>query len=108
LLLPLEGFDPPIEMLKLAIPVRVVSTCQCLAVGLQAVAQDMEESVDGPLADSMSLTLEFIRQLGGTLARPAQGRPGVTTARRIDQALQGTEQFGVTLYQGFPATARTP
>jgi hypothetical protein len=55
----------------------------------------------------MSLILEFIRQLGGTLARPPQGRHGVTTGRRIDQALQGTEQFGVTLYQGFPATART-
>jgi hypothetical protein len=41
LLLPLEGFDPPIELLKWVIPVRLISTCQPLAVGLQAGAQNM-------------------------------------------------------------------
>jgi hypothetical protein len=59
------------------------------------------------MRDPMPLPLQRPRQLAGALARPAQGRHGVTTSRRIDQTPPGTEQFGVTLYQGFPATART-
>ena len=87
LALPLERLGPAVDVLELGIPIRVTSALDRLAVGLEAVAQVMEEAVDRPLTDRMALGLEPLRQLGGTLAGPPQGRHRVATGHRIDQGL---------------------
>jgi hypothetical protein len=67
----LEDLGPPVNVLELCIPVRVVATLERLAVGLETIAQIMEEPIDGALTDRMPLGLECRRQLGRTLACPA-------------------------------------
>jgi hypothetical protein len=59
--LPLEDLYPLVDMLKLGIAIRVMAAFKSLAVGLQAVAQVVQEPIDASLADSMALGLEFHR-----------------------------------------------
>src|SRR3989442_12409661 len=66
----LEGLNPPIHVLKLRIPARMVAALEGLAVGLETVAQIMEESIDGPLTDRIPLGLEWRRQLARAFATP--------------------------------------
>jgi hypothetical protein len=61
--LPLESLHPPVDMLKLGVAVRVLAAFNRLAVGLQAVAQMMEEPVDASLANTIALVLEFLCQI---------------------------------------------
>ena len=89
LLLVLEDLGSPINVLELRIPVRVVAALERLAVGLETVAQSMEESVDRPLTDRMPLGLECRRQRGRTLACPSEQRHRVATGHGIDQGFQG-------------------
>src|SRR6266849_10883988 len=53
----LEGLGPAVDVLELCIPIRVGATLERLTVGLETVAQVMEQSVDGPLTHRMPLGL---------------------------------------------------
>jgi hypothetical protein len=57
--LALERLDPPVEGLKLRVAIRMLAALERLAVGLQAIAQRMEEAIDRPFADGMPLPVEF-------------------------------------------------
>ena len=97
--LPLEGLAPTVDVLELRIPIRVGTALERLAVGLEAVAQIMEQSVDGPLTHRVPLGLKFHRQLGRTLTGPSQQRHRVATGHRIDQGFQGTYEVQITRTQ---------
>src|SRR5215471_4466389 len=105
--LPLEDRHPPVDVLTLRIAVRVMAAFKRLAVGLQAVAQVVEEPVDAAFTDSMALVLECRCQPGCALARPAQWPHGVPTCHWINQRLKGLEETWVMLHQGPSAPART-
>jgi hypothetical protein len=81
----LERLGPAVDVRKLRIPIRVGAPLQRLAVGLETIAQVMEEAVDRPLTHRMALRLECRGQLGGTLAGPPQERHRVATGHWIDQ-----------------------
>jgi len=102
----LEGLSPPINVLKLRIPVRMVAALERLAVGLETVAQIMEESMDRPLTDRMPLGLECRRQRGRTLACPSEQRHRVATGHRIDQSFQGLYEVWITRPQWFASPSR--
>ena len=80
----------------------VIATFDRLPIRLEAVPRGVEESVDRPLANRMTLGLEFGRQVGRTLARPPQWRHRVATGHRIDQDLKGTLELRVVIGQGLP------
>src|ERR1039457_4692698 len=104
----LERLDPPVDVLELGIPVGVIAPLDRLAVGLEAIAKSVQESIDRPLAGTMPLRREFGRQLGSAFARPPQGRHRVATGARIDQDLQGTEKLRGVFGQGFPTSTGPP
>ena len=85
LALPLAGLGPAVDVVELRIPIRVGAALDRLAVGLEAVAQIMQEAVDGPLTHRVPLGLKFRRQLGCTLARPPQQRHRVAPGHWLDQ-----------------------
>ena len=92
----LERLGPAVDVLELRIPIRVGAALERLAVGLETVAQVMEEAVDRPLTHRMPLGLECRRQLGRTLACPPQERHRVPTGHRIDQGFQGLDEVRIT------------
>jgi hypothetical protein len=59
--LPLENRGPAVDVLELCISIRVMAAFERLAVGLETVAEVMEEAVDGPLTHPMPLGLESRR-----------------------------------------------
>ncbi len=103
----LERLGPPVDVLELRIPIRVRAPLERLAVGLETVAQVMEEAVDRPLTHRMPLRLECRRQLGRTLAGPPQERHRVATGHRIDQGFQGTDEVRIMRPQWLASPART-
>jgi len=102
----LERPDPPIDVLELGVPVGVALALDRLAVGLEAIAQGVQEPVDRPLAGGMPPGLEPLGQLGGTLARPPQRRHRVATGHGIDQGFEVTQQVRVLIDQRLPAAPR--
>ena len=78
-----------------------------LAVGLETIAEVMEEAVDRPLTHRMALRLERHGQLGRTLAGPAQERHRVATGHWIDQGFEGTDKGRIMGTQGLASTTRT-
>src|ERR1700740_275850 len=105
--LPLERLDPPVDVPELGIPVRVVLALDRLAVGLEAVAQVVEEAVDRSLADGMPSGPEPRRQSGRTLARPPQRRHRGATGHRIYQGFEITQQVRIVIDQRLPPAPRT-
>ena len=95
------------NVLELRIPVRVVVALERLAVGLETVAQIMEESVDRPFTDRMPLGLKCRRQLGRTLACPSEQRHRVATGHRINEGFQGLYEVWITHPQWFASPSRT-
>ena len=77
------------------------------AVGLQAVAQVVEEPVDTSFTDSIALVLACRGQPDCARARPAQGPHGVPTGHWIPQRLKGLEAPWGVINQGPAAPART-
>jgi hypothetical protein len=107
LLLLLQGLGPAVDVLELRLPIRVRAALHGLAVGLETLAQVMEQAVDRPLTHRMPLRLEGRGQRGGTLACPPQERHRVATGHRIDQGFQGTDKVQSMGVQGLASPART-
>lgn len=61
-----------IEILELSIPVRMMTAFTGLAIGLQAVAQPIQESGYRPVAGGMALALQLLGQLANAFARPTK------------------------------------
>jgi hypothetical protein len=106
LTLPLKRLGSPIDVLELGIPVRVALALDRLVIGLEAVAQIVEQSVDRPLADDVPSGLEPLGQLVRTLARPPQRRDRVATSHGIDQGFQFTKQVWIMIGHRLATTPR--
>jgi len=108
LILPLKRLGSPIDILELGIPIRMTFALDRLAIGLKAVAQVVEQSVDRPLADDVSSAPKTIGQLMRTLARPPQRRHRIATSHGINQGFQFTKQIRVMIgHRLSPAPWRT-
>lgn len=68
----------------------------------------MQQPVDRPLTGTIPFRPEFGRQLGCTLTCPQQGRHRIATGARIDQILQGEEEFRGVFGQRLPTTPGLP
>ena len=103
----LEDLGPPVKGLEWRIPVRVVAARERLAIGLETVAQVMEEPVDRPLTGCLPWRLEGRRQLRRTLACPSEQRHRVATGHGIDQGFQGRYEVRITRPQRLTSPAWT-
>src|SRR5437764_554218 len=74
-----------IDELELCVAVRVRFSFLGLAVALQTVARDVQQSSHGSRTDPMSHATQFLRQMGGALTGPAQGGFRVTSRQRLYQ-----------------------
>src|SRR5208283_4984975 len=94
-------------ILKLGVAIRMRRAFLDLAVGLQAVAQLLQQVRNHAVCYGMVLPLKFLRQLACALTRPAQGRFWVPSGNRIDQSIQSLQQSGIDLRQGLAPTPDT-
>jgi hypothetical protein len=101
LLLLLQGLGPAVDVLELRLPIRVRAALHGLAVGLETLAQVMEQAVDRPLTHRMPLRLEGRGQRGGTLACPPQERHRVATGHRIDQVSKARTRYRAWVCRGW-------
>ena len=92
------GLDLGINIGKLGIPVWVTRALQRLAVGLETVAQVVEEGGDNAMTGGVPQAAEFLGQLPHTLARPAQRGLGVASRQRVNQLLQIVLERLIGLY----------
>jgi hypothetical protein len=65
-----QFLGPPVDVPELGIPVGMITPLDRLPVGLEAVSDVVQESVDRPLTDLMPPGREFLGQLRRALARP--------------------------------------
>ena len=110
-----DGLPPPVEaahrlvdVLELGIAVGVRGAFARLAVGLQAVPRLLQQGGHGAVGDRMVLPGQFLRQLGGAFARPAQGRFTMAARQGSDQAFQGPQQSGIRVRERFATGALPP
>ena len=74
----LKRFDRPTDMLKLLIPIRMVSSFLDFAVGLETVIHVMQKPDDRRMSYLVPLPLQFLSQLAAAFTRPSQRRLRVT------------------------------
>jgi hypothetical protein len=96
------------DVLELTIAVGVLRPFAGLARRLQVVVQVMQQLGHLASADGVPLVTQRRRQLGGALARPAQGRLGIAAGHRVDQPLQVASQGRVGCCQRPAATSGAP
>ena len=81
-----------VDQLKLGIAVGMSGAFFCLAIALQTVAIRIQHPPYRAGTDGVSNLLQFLGQVSGAFARPAQRRTGVATRYRLNQPLQGLLQ----------------
>src|SRR5450755_3689849 len=78
-----------IEMFELSISVRMTAALARLTVGLQAIAQCIQQSGHRPVTGLMALALQLLGQFTDALARPSQrdcGSPRVAGSRSLSKS----------------------
>ncbi len=100
------GPDPGVDVLELRVAVGVVRPFDRLPVGLQAVAQLVEQLRHHPMAGAVPLPGQFRGQPADALARPAQGRLRIPARGRLDQRLQVRDQRRILLDRPLAPAAR--
>src|SRR6516165_10916939 len=104
----LQATDLGIDVFKLRIAVRMRTPFPGLAIGLQTVAHLDQQSRYRAITDRVMLPRQLLCQPPRALTRPAQGRLGISTSKRVDEGIQRTEQTRIDVPQAFPAATRSP
>ena len=78
-----------------------------LPVGLQAVVEPPGAAGHRPIADTVTLPLQLLGELSGTLAGPSQGGLGIASGDGIDEGFQIPQERGVVLSDRLSAPSRT-
>src|SRR5713101_749261 len=95
------------NMLELCIAIWMLTALVRLAIGLQAVAQFMQQVRDFLPSDLKPLLLQFYRQSPDALAGPPQGRLRITARCGFYQRLQRSWQVRLPHHQWFASATRT-
>src|SRR6202042_3029561 len=99
-----RSLDPPVDVAKLGIPIRVAVTFSGLAVSLQAKVQRLQQLANHRMTDPMPLRAKFGCEPTQALAGPTQGRLRVAALGRLDQSQQRLHQLLITLHQRLAST----
>jgi hypothetical protein len=98
----------PVDVPELGIAVGVLLPFQGLGVGLQAVAEVVEQLPDEAVADRESLLDQGLGQVTGALASPPQRGHRIAAGLRGDQAIQGLQDRGVLVAEALAASPEAP
>jgi hypothetical protein len=93
----------PVQMLKLSVAVGMIRPFFGLAVGLQAVAQRVQQIRHHLMTDPMLQPCQFGGQLADALARPPQRRFRIAPRSRFQQPLQIGLQRAILVHGLLPA-----
>src|SRR6185436_17396082 len=102
----LKGRDRRRDILELCVTIRMLATLTGLTVGLQAVAQLMQQVCDFLPFDVKALFLQLCRQAAHAFTGPAQGRLRISTCGWFDQRLQRGGQLRLYHHQRFASSSR--
>jgi len=100
-----EGDGHVVQVAELGVTVGVLAALGDLGIGLQRVAQLVQQPQHRARRHLEAFAQQFRGQLGGGLRRPAQQRHRVAPGLGMDQLVQGFEQPGLLLGQRLVATA---
>ena len=103
-----RGLRALVQMMKLRIPIRVLSSFPRLADALQTVSFRCQQIAHGALPHRMFRPCQLCGQLRCALAGPPQLRLRIAPRDRIHQPVQGIPQSRIFLCQSFTATAGPP
>jgi hypothetical protein len=106
LLSPQGRLDFGIDQLELGSPVWGTLALDRLAIGLQALAECVQQCGNHAMAGRMPEAPEFLCQLAHTFAGPAQGRCGVPPGHGIDQSFESGLEPVVRLYATLATASR--
>jgi len=98
--------DRGVEMGELGVAVGVARALERLAVGLEAVAQLVEQLADQPVTDHVPTLLQLGGQVAHAPRRPAQGALGIAPGRGLDERLEVGHKRRVTLDGALSAATR--
>jgi len=93
-----------VDVLELRVAIDVLAAFPRLAVGLQTVAQVMQQLADNRRANPVSATPQRRGQMAQAAARPQQRPHRVAPRRRLDQTLQLGQQASILRCLLLPAT----
>jgi hypothetical protein len=82
------SLDPPVEVLKLGVAIRMLSSLQRLAVRLQAVTKVVKHPTHQLMTYPVARAPQFFGQLPQALAGPAQWRFRIAPRKRLHQQLK--------------------
>src|SRR5216683_2861117 len=99
--------DRAIQVFKLSVAVWMFAAFQCFLIGLQTVAQVVEQLRHHTMAGLVPLCLERLGQLAHALARPAQRRLRIASTGRLHQPIQVISQSGVDHHHGLASPTRS-
>src|SRR2546423_13418763 len=95
-----------VNIVELLVPVRMYGSFERFDVGLEAVAQFMEEGGHGGMTERVALLAQGSSQLARTLTRPPQGRHGISTRQGLHQGFQRFKDSGLPLHHTLAPTSR--
>src|SRR5262249_12466525 len=101
----LAGHHAAIDVLKLAVAVGMLAALARLAVGLQTVARLRQHPTHRRGAGAEPLLAQATSQASRALAGPPQGVGRSAAAGRLDEPVEGVEQFRLRLAVGFASAA---
>jgi hypothetical protein len=97
-----------VEVAELAVAIGMLASLGHLGVGLQRIAQTMQQAQHRPRGHGEPLADEFLGQLRGRLRGPSQQRHRVPPRLGMDQFVQRLQQARLLVDQRLVAAARRP
>ena len=101
-----EGVGLVVQVVELGVTVGVLASLGHLGVGLERVAESVQQAQHRARGDLETLAHQLVGQLGGGLRRPAQLRHRVAPGLGVDELVEGAEQTGLGVEQRLVATTR--
>ena len=92
------GFGLVVDVTELSVTVTVLRPFGHLGIGLQAVAQVVQQVPDQVRAHLVTQASHFTGKGPGRFERPAQRRHRITTAVGLDQGVQHHQQLRVQIH----------
>ena len=97
-----------LDVAELGVAVGMARPLERLAVGLEAVAQLVEQLRHGLVADRVTLPAQLGGEVADAPGRPAQRALRVAPGRRLDERLEVRPQRRVALLDGWSPGTRPP
>jgi hypothetical protein len=103
---PLEPSDTSVDVLELGVAIGVVVPLLGLSIGLEVIADVLEETAYGVMTDSVAEDNQGIRQVTGALGCPNEWCLGVSSGGGLQEFVEVVEEHRVAIGEARPSCSR--